>query len=365
MRRRPGHRLVNHAGVHVDPVAHRTRRGRSAARAHVDRATQLFGSPPPPAKSITGVAGLTLGGGWVTHRAFGLACDNLRSMEIVIADGIVRTASLDEHLISSGPHVVAAKAQARRSSSTSTGSTRCAIAQATPTTTPKLPAPGDLPRRPDTISPRRSCGPSCPIPPCLEALRPLHTARRRDLRRDPADAADVLAPSAVWHPAHRHEPDHPYVAVQSAFDPRYPTAPATTSNRFMDELTDEAIAALVACSLRLPITSRSSSSHPRGAIARVSPDDSAYPHRSARFNVSIDGVWSDPTHDTAVISWARHTWNTMRPFANGGVYLNFAGLDGDEDVTPHDTFGANLSQRERIRTEYDPDRIFEATARRP
>jgi FAD/FMN-containing dehydrogenase len=131
----------------------------------------------------------------------------------------------------------------------------------------------------------------------------------------------------------------------------------------MDELTDEAIAALVACSRARPnneslIVVRTLG----GAVARVSPDDSAYPHRTARFNVSIDGVWSDPTDDTAVISWARDTWNIIRPFANGGVYLNFAGLDGDGDVTPRDTLGANLARLERIRSEYDPGHIFQTIA---
>ena len=57
------------------------------------------GWPPRAARSpITGVAGLTLGGGMgILHRAFGLACDNLRSIEIVTADGVVRTASRHEH----------------------------------------------------------------------------------------------------------------------------------------------------------------------------------------------------------------------------------------------------------------------------
>jgi hypothetical protein len=44
------------------------------------------------------VAGLTLGGGMgLLQRSFGLACDNLRSIEIVTADGVVRTASASEH----------------------------------------------------------------------------------------------------------------------------------------------------------------------------------------------------------------------------------------------------------------------------
>ncbi len=86
-------------GVHVDPVA-RTARVQAGARWHdVDRATQLFGLATTGGEmSLTGVAGLTLGGGMgLLHRAFGLACDNLRSIEVVTADGVVRTASRQDH----------------------------------------------------------------------------------------------------------------------------------------------------------------------------------------------------------------------------------------------------------------------------
>ncbi len=86
-------------GVHVDAHARTARVQAGAQWAHVDRATQLFGlATPAGVVSATGVAGLTLGGGMgLTQRAFGLACDNLRSIEIVTADGMVRTASAQQH----------------------------------------------------------------------------------------------------------------------------------------------------------------------------------------------------------------------------------------------------------------------------
>ena len=55
----------------------------------------------------------------------------------------------------------------------------------------------------------------------------------------------------------------------------------------------------------------------------------------------------------------------MRPFASGGVYLNFAGFDDERDVTPQQTLGPNLDRLERIRSQYDPDGLFEEAARRP
>ena len=85
--------------MHVDPVARTVRVQAGATWGDVDRATQLFGLATPGGEvSQTGVAGLTLGGGMgVLMRAHGLSCDNLRSIEIVTADGAVRTASREEH----------------------------------------------------------------------------------------------------------------------------------------------------------------------------------------------------------------------------------------------------------------------------
>jgi FAD/FMN-containing dehydrogenase len=85
--------------VEVDADARTARVQAGATWAEVDRATQEFGLATTGGEvSATGVAGLTLGGGLgVMMRAFGLSCDNLRSIEIVTADGKIRTASPDEN----------------------------------------------------------------------------------------------------------------------------------------------------------------------------------------------------------------------------------------------------------------------------
>src|SRR5688572_23924388 len=86
-------------GVHVDPAARTVRAAGGATWGDVDRETQLFGlAIPGGVVSTTGIAGLTLHGGYGhLRRTFGLSIDNLLSAEIVTADGKVRTASATDH----------------------------------------------------------------------------------------------------------------------------------------------------------------------------------------------------------------------------------------------------------------------------
>ena len=87
------------SAVQVDVAARTARVQAGATWSDVDRATQVHGLATTGGEvSATGVAGLTLGGGLgVMMRAHGLSCDNLRAIELVTADGMVRTASRDEH----------------------------------------------------------------------------------------------------------------------------------------------------------------------------------------------------------------------------------------------------------------------------
>jgi hypothetical protein len=102
-----------------------------------------------------------------------------------------------------------------------------------------------------------------------------------------------------------------------------------------------------------------------GAIADVGPDESAFAHRAARFNASFDGTWTDPADDARVIDWVRRSWRALEPFANGGVYLNFAGFADDVDTTPASTLGSNWAKVEHVRTDYDPDGLFADAAQQP
>jgi FAD/FMN-containing dehydrogenase len=362
-------------GVHVDPVA-RTARVQAGARwADVDRATQLFGLATPGGEvSQTGVAGLTLGGGMgLIMRAHGLACDNLRSLEIVTADGVVRTASPSEHpdlfwaargggrglgVVTSfefdlhplGPQVATAQVfypydQARQ------------VLRAWRDLTPEIP---------ETVAPEVvlwNIPPDPAIPPELHGQKMVVVAAV--YAGDPADGSSALAPLAqLGTPFLDVSGTVPYVAVQSALDLAFPEGGRYFfKSHFLDSLDDDAIDTLLACDAKRPnpeslIVIRTLG----GAIDRVSADNSSYPHRGARYNLSIDASWSDPALDATALEWARTSWTTLRQFSNGGVYLNFAGLDAETGRTA--VYGASTQRLETIRLAYDADGVLSDTAAR-
>ena len=85
--------------AHVDPQSLSVRAQAGLLLGELDRATQAYGlATPLGVVSVTGIAGLTLGGGigWLNGK-YGLACDNVLSVDIITADGEYLTANADNN----------------------------------------------------------------------------------------------------------------------------------------------------------------------------------------------------------------------------------------------------------------------------
>ncbi|MFV0131919.1 FAD-binding oxidoreductase [Streptomyces sp. HMX87] len=366
-------------GVHVDPAARTARAQAGVTWGELDRETQLHELAAPGGEvSVTGIAGLTLGGGLgLVMRAHGLSCDSLRSLQIVTADGVVRTASRDQEpdlfwaargggrgigvvvsfefdLHPLGPEVAAVQVLHPYERAEAVLRAWRDATDATPeTVTPEL-ALWSIP--PDPAIPQDLHGSNVVFAAAMCAGPP------------GADATAALAPQRqLGPPLIDMSETVPYVALQSSQDELFPDGGRYfMKSLFLDELSDEAIKTLVDWDSRRPTPESLTVVRTLGgAVARVGGDDSAFAHRSARYNVSFDAGWQDPALDETGTGWARSAWDALKPFASGGTYVNFAGLSEDADELRGAIFGRHEERLERIRASYDPEGLFAPAARRP
>jgi FAD/FMN-containing dehydrogenase len=360
--------------VQVDPDRRLAHVQGGAVLGDVDRETQAFGLATPLGRvSETGVAGLTLGGGYGhLNGALGLSCDNLVAAQVVCADGTVHTASADTEpdllwalrggggnfgVVTSftfqlhpvGPIVAFAgvfypledlgrvERAWREYAETAPDEVTTFIVTMT------FPAAAEMPEvihnRPVAIAGGVHAGDAEEGMRVLQPLRELGTP-----------LFDLSQPM-------------PYAAVQAAFDPFFPRQAlrAYWKSQYLDELTDDAIDAIVARAndrpgpLTLVNTFRLG-----GAVNRVGPEETAFAERSAPYMVSIDTMWSDPAKDDAAISWGRAAFEEMTKYGNGNVFLNFTGRAGEPlQANVDSAFGRNLARLGRIKATYDRDNLFQ------
>ena len=367
--------------VEVDPEAKLARVQGGAVLGDVDRETQAFGlATPLGAVSETGVAGLTLGGGygWL-RRKFGLACDNLVSAQVVCADGQVRTASADVNpdlfwairggggnfgVVTSftfrlhpiGPIVAfagvfypideaAALLRAFRdyADAASDEVTPEAIVVAS-----RMPA--------DPHLPEAVYGRQCVIVAGVYAGDPDQGMKAlQPVRELGTPLADISQPM-------------PFTVVQSAFDGFFPRGQLQSywKSLYVAALADDAIDALVERAEQRP------SGHSEfefvyldiqpmgGAIDRVESDATAFGERSAAHLIAIDGNWTDPTENAENVAWVRETWSDLdAKFGTGSTYLNFSGrVDELPNAGVDDALARNLRRLAEVKATYDADNLF-------
>ena len=355
--------------VEVDPVARTARVGPGALLGDVDRATQAFGLATPTGNvSLTGVAGLTLGGGlgWIA-RKHGPACDNLLSAEVVTADGERVRAGADEHpdllwglrggggnfgIVTSleyrlhevGPQVIAggvvhdfadAPEVLRFFADFAAGAPdELSVTASTFRAPPGFPVASELHGELVTVLAVCYAG---DLATGERVLRPLRSFGR--------PLADLVAPM-------------PYTALQSASDASYPSGQRNYwKSHFVGEITDDAIAQVVehAPRMRSPLSSFYFQ-HLGGAIGRAGPDTAAFSHRAAAFDFTILTVWEDPAEDAEHIGWARDLFGAMAPHANG-VYVNNLGVEGAERVRAAYA-PATYARLVALKDAYDPGNVF-------
>ena len=93
-------------------------------------------------------------------------------------------------------------------------------------------------------------------------------------------------------------------------------------------------------------------------MSAVPADATAYGDRSAPILIGVEANWEDADTDEANIGWAKQCVEDLRPFSDGGTYLNFPGFLDEQDQQTRDAFGDNLGRLAEVKRAYDPDNVF-------
>lgn len=350
-------------GIHVDARSRTARAQGGTLWKEFNRETQVHGlATTGGVVSTTGIAGLTLGGGvgWLMPK-YGLALDNLRAAEMVMADGRVLRASDDENadlfwairggggnfgvaasleyeLHSVGPTIfgglVAHPAKRGREVLRFFRNFAASVPDEVMLAAALLPAPDG--------SGAKVAG----IAGCHCGSLGEGEASLAILKTFAPPVLDALGPIT-------------YCSLNSMLDASYPNgALSYWKSHFLRELSDDCIDALVdrfeACE---PPTAQIFIEHFHGVATRVGRTDTACALRDEGFNFVIVSQWTDPRDTDRAVAWARETYAAVRPFLGTTRYVNYLDRDEPADATVQ-AYGPNLTRLRELKAKYDPENFF-------
>jgi len=354
--------------VHVDPKNKTAYVEPGATLADLDDETQVYGlATPVGINSTTGIAGLTLGGGfgWLS-RKHGLSIDNLRSAKVVTARGEMLTASEDENadlfwgirggggnfgvvtsfefdLHEVGPVVLS-------------GLIVHPYADAPKVVRAYREFASDLPKDLNVWLVMRKAPPLPFLPEEVHGkevviLAAFHAGDMKEgerllqpLRKIGNPIADVIGP-------------HPFTGWQAAFDPLLtPGARNYWKSHNFTELSDGLVDTALDYLGRLP-SDQTEIFFGRlgGAVNEVAPEATAYPHRDAEYVMNVHARWEDTSDDSKCIKWSRDYFEATAPYATGGVYVNFV-PEGEAPIEA--AYGPNYERLLALKRKYDPRNLF-------
>jgi FAD/FMN-containing dehydrogenase len=363
-------------GVWVDPVGRTARAQAGCTLGDLDRETQLHGQAAVLGfVSTTGLAGLTVGGGFgYLTRRYGYTCDNLESMEVVTADAKVLRASAQENedlfwalrggsgnfgivtsfeyrLFPVGPEILGGAIAWRGEDAKQVLETYREFS-------------ASAPRELTSVAALRIAPPAPWLPKEIHgqpiaALFICHTGKVEDgealvapLRKLGQPVADIVT-------------RRPYTQMQSLLDATQPKGRRYYwKSHYLAKLSRESDDIAIAHAARIASPhSAILMFQTQGAMNELGPGHCPAGNRDAAYILNIAGSWEKPEDDAANIKWARDCFEAARPFSTGGTYINFLTEEEGADRIEAAYGRENLQKLAAIKRKYDPEDLFRHTKR--
>ena len=361
-------------GVSVDPASRIAVAQAGCTLGDVDRETQLHGQAAVLGfVSATGIAGLTTGGGFgYLTRRFGWTCDNLVSMDVVTADGAVLRASDSENPElfwclrgGSGNFGVVTSIEYKTHAIGPTvlgGIIAWKAEEAADVLRRYHEVSASAPRELTLVTLMRYAPPAPWMPkemhgkPMIGVLA-VHSGR-------PEDGEPLIAPlRAVGKPVADIVMPRPYTQMQTLLDATQPKGRRYYwKSEYLPRLEPELLTQLIACAGRMPVAySAAILFQVGGALNELPAEHSPAGNRDAAFVLNLPGSWDTPAEDAANVVWVRESWQSLRKFSTGGVYVNFLTEDEGPERTAAAYGKATFDKLATLKRKYDPMNLFQHT----
>jgi FAD/FMN-containing dehydrogenase len=350
-------------GIDVDPSARSVRVQAGVTWGELNRETQLHGlATTGGAVSSTGVAGLTLGGGFgFLMGQHGFTIDTLAAVEVVTARGKVLHASKEENnelfwgvrggggnfgiatsfefmLHAIGPMVNGGMIAYPINQSKDMLRFYRELTSAAPD---ELTVAASLTHSPDGSGQKLAAMLVCHCGPADEATAALHP-----IKAFSTPVLDRLGPLS-------------YTSLNRMLDSSFPKLALNYwKSCFLGELSDDVITVLREQFARCPSPmSKLILEHFHGVALQPKPTDMAFPHRYPGYSVLIIAQWSDPKDNTQNIAWAKETFAALEPFSRHGAYSNYM-ADDEPLAGVKRAFAENFPRLQKLKDLYDPGNLF-------
>jgi FAD/FMN-containing dehydrogenase len=355
--------------VRIDPESARAHVEPGATLGDFDHEAQAHGMVTPLGiNSTTGVAGLTLGGGfgWLS-RKYGMTVDSLVAADVVTADGRYLRASEKENPDlfwairgGGGNFGIVTRFEFKlypMETSKLCGLIVFSLDEATSLMKKYREFVQNLTDDTDVWVILREAPPLPFLPENVHGTKIIVFAIFH--AGDPDEGKKIIDPIRSFGTVlGEHVGVIPYTEWQSAFDPLLaPGARNYWKSHNFTAISDETI------DLAVQFAAKSPSPHCEiffgqlgGAVNRIASDATAYPHRNSDFIMNVHGRWEKPSDDKKCIGWAREFFQKTQPYATGGVYTNFMTEDDADRVSS--AYGTGYERLISIKRKYDPENMF-------